>query len=149
MARATEAAPRPSAWRHDARHALRRPANWIQLAKFCVVGVSGYAVNLGLYTALVHGADLNYIAAAVCSFAVAVANNYTWNRAWTFRRERGHIALQGAKFLVVSLAALAANLGVLAALVELGVPEVPAQAIAIVVVTPLSFLGNKLWSFRV
>ena len=54
-----------------------------------------------------------------------------------------------AAFLVVSLAALAANLGVLAALVELGVPEVPAQAIAIVVVTPLSFLGNKLWSFRV
>jgi len=148
MARATEAAPRLSALRHDARHALRRPANWIQLAKFCVVGASGYVVNLGLYTALVHAADLNYIAAAVCSFTVAVANNYMWNRVWTFRRERGHIALQGVKFLVVSLAALGANIAVLALLVELGIPKVPAQAAAIVLVTPLSFLGNKLWSFR-
>jgi len=25
---------------------------------------------------------------------------------------------------------------------------VPAQAIAIVLVTPLNFVGNKLWSFR-
>jgi putative flippase GtrA len=148
MARATELAPRLTALKHDARIALRHPANWIQLAKFCLVGISGYAVNLGVYTALVHAVGLNYIAAAVCSFAVAVANNYTWNRVWTFRRERGHIALQGAKFLVVSLAALGANIAVLALLVELGIPKVPAQAAAIVLVTPLSFLGNKLWSFR-
>jgi putative flippase GtrA len=148
MARASELAPRLSALKEDATLALRRPANWLQLAKFCVVGGSGYAVNLGVYTALVHGAALNYIAAAVCSFAVAVANNYTWNRLWTFRHARGHVALQGFKFLVVSLAALGANIAVLALLVELGVPKVPAQAAAIVLVTPLSFLGNKLWSFR-
>jgi putative flippase GtrA len=29
-----------------------------------------------------------------------------------------------------------------------GVPEVPAQAVAIVCATPLNFLGNRLWSFR-
>jgi putative flippase GtrA len=28
------------------------------------------------------------------------------------------------------------------------VEKVPAQAIAIVLVTPLNFVGNKLWSFR-
>jgi putative flippase GtrA len=148
MARASELAPRVSALKQDARLALRRPANWIQLAKFCVVGATGYAVNLGVFTALVHGASLNYVAAAVCSFAVAVTNNYSWNRLWTFRHVRGHIALQGIKFLVVSLAALGANVAVLALLVELGVAKVPAQAAAIVIVTPLSFLGNKLWSFR-
>jgi putative flippase GtrA len=27
------------------------------------------------------------------------------------------------------------------------VPKLPAQAIAIVAVTPLNFVGNKLWSF--
>ena len=149
MAKGAQAtSSRASALTGAASVALRRPANWLQLAKFCVVGASGYAVNLGVYTALVHAAGLNYIAAAVCSFTVAVANNYTWNRVWTFRRERGHVALQGARFLVVSLAALGANIAVLALLVELGVPKVPAQAAAIVLVTPLSFLGNKLWSFR-
>jgi dolichol-phosphate mannosyltransferase len=127
---------------------LRRRANWLQLLKFCLVGASGYAVNLGVYAALVEGAGVHYLGAAVCSFAVAVANNYTWNRLWTFREQRGHVALQGAKFLLVSIAALGANLAVLAALVALGLPEVPAQALAIVLVMPLSFLGNKLWSFR-
>jgi putative flippase GtrA len=38
---------------------------------------------------------------------------------------------------------------VLVTLVEVGdLPEVPAQAIAIVAATPLNFLGQKLWSFR-
>jgi putative flippase GtrA len=37
---------------------------------------------------------------------------------------------------------------VLYLLVRLGVGAIPAQAIAIVLVTPLNFVGNKLWSFR-
>ena len=148
MARETALSVRIEEVRALAQAALRRPANWIQLVKFCVVGATGYAVNLGVYALLVHGAGLHYLAAAVCSFVVAVTNNYTWNRLWTFRAERGHVALQGAKFLVVSLAALAANLAALAVLVAFEMPKVPAQAVAIVLVTPLSFLGNKLWSFR-
>jgi putative flippase GtrA len=148
VARAPATSVRIGELRAWAGSALRRPANWLQLVQFCAVGATGYAVNLAVYSALVHGADVHNLGAAVCSFAVAVTNNYTWNRLWTFRRQRGHVGLQGAKFLAVSLAALGANVGVLAALVELGMPKVPAQAVAIVLVTPLSFLGNKLWSFR-
>lgn len=128
--------------------ALRRPHNWLQLLKFCLVGATGYAINLGVYSLLVHVADVHYIVAAILSFLVAVTNNYAWNRLWTFRAQRGHLGFQGLRFLVVSVVALGANLAILAVLVELGVAKVPAQAIAIVLVTPLSFLGNKLWSFR-
>jgi dolichol-phosphate mannosyltransferase len=128
--------------------ALSRPHNWVQLAKFCAVGVSGYAVNLGVYTALLRGAGIHYLPAAVCSFLVAVTNNYTWNRLWTFRYQRGHVAYQGLRFLVVSVLALGANLLVLKLLVGLGVGKITGQAIAIVVVTPLNFVGNKLWSFK-
>ena len=39
----------------ESRNALRQRHNWTQLAKFCVVGVSGYAVNLAVYTALLNG----------------------------------------------------------------------------------------------
>ena len=108
--------------------ALRRPANWLQLAKFCAVGVSGYAVNLAVYATLL-AVDVNYLLAAVCSFLVAVTNNYVWNRAWTFRRQRGHLVFQGFRFLLVSMVALAANLVFLS-------------------VTPWNFVANKLWSFR-
>jgi dolichol-phosphate mannosyltransferase len=128
--------------------ALRRPANWLQLAKFCAVGATGYAVNLAVYTTLVHAAGLHYIPSAIVSFLVAVTNNYTWNRLWTFRHQRGHVYYQGLRFLVVSSVALGANLAALAVLVAVGLGKVPAQAAAIVVVTPLNFVGNKLWSFR-
>ena len=130
------------------RGALGRRGNWIQLTRFATVGASGYVVNLAVYTLLVKGAGLHYLLAAVCSFLVAVTNNYTWNRLWTFRGQRGHVAYQGLRFLVVSTLALGANLTLLAALVQLGVGKVLAQAIAIVLVTPLNFVGNKLWSFR-
>jgi putative flippase GtrA len=128
--------------------ALSRPHNWVQLAKFCAVGASGYAVNLAVYTALLRGAGIHYLPAAVCSFLVAVSNNYVWNRVWTFRHQRGHVAYQGLRFLVVSVIALGANLIVLDVLVGLGVGKIVGQAIAINVVTPLNFIGNKLWSFR-
>jgi dolichol-phosphate mannosyltransferase len=128
--------------------ALRRRKNWEQLLKFCVVGATGYVVNLGVYAVLVKKGEVHYIPAAIGSFAVAVTNNYTWNRVWTFRHQRGHMAYQGLRFLVVSLVTLGANLGILRLLVLAGTGKILAQAIAISLVTPLNFVGNKLWSFR-
>lgn len=127
--------------------ALRRRNNWEQLVKFCLVGATGYAVNLWVFSFLVLVVDVHYIPAAMCSFLVAVTNNYAWNRLWTFRAQRGHVAYQGLRFLVVSTLALGANLVVLYAFVQVGLSEVIAQAIAIVLVTPVNFVGNKLWSF--
>ena len=63
-------------------------------------------------------AGLHYIPAAIGSFLVAVANNYTLNRVWTFRVERGHVGAQGLRFLVVSTVSLLANLVVLHLLVD-------------------------------
>ncbi len=61
-------------------------------------------------------------------------NNFWWNRHWTFRARGGHAGFQAARFFTVSIAAFlfaAAMLEVLVSVV--GVPEVPAQAISIVV----------------
>jgi putative flippase GtrA len=129
------------------RAGLRKRKNWEQLAKFCLVGATGYAVNLWVFSFLVLVLSIHYIPAAVCSFLVAVTNNYTWNRVWTFKAQRGHVAYQGVRFFVVSVVALGANLVVLELLVRAGLSEVVAQAIAIVLVTPVNFVGNKLWSF--
>jgi putative flippase GtrA len=131
-----------------AHAALRRPANWRQLAKFCTVGASGYVVNLAVFSTLVLGAGWHHQLAATASFLVAVTNNYTWNRLWTFRGQRGHVAYQGIRFLIVAVCALVANLVVLETLVWIGFEKVPAQATAIILVMPLNFVGNKLWSFR-
>ena len=147
MANHPEASPARAGAVALVQQALGRSANWLQLLKFCLVGASGYVVNLAVFsTALALG--LHYLPAAVVSFVVAVTNNYWWNRHWTFRNQRGHLVYQGMKFLVVSAVALGANLIALAALVAVGLPKVPAQAIAIVLVMPWNFVANKLWCFR-
>ncbi len=128
--------------------ALRSPHNWVQLAKFGVVGATGYGVNLGVYALLLKQAGLHYVAAATASFVVAASWNYWWNRTWTFRAQRGHFGIQGMRFFIVSATVYGANVGVLTALVSYGAGKIVSQAIAIVLVTPLNFLGNKLWSFR-
>jgi putative flippase GtrA len=131
------------------RLALRQPANWLQLLRFATVGASGYVVNLVIFTLAVHGAGFGYALAATLAFIVALANNFVWNRLWTFKAADGHAGFQAARFIVVSLCAFAFNLAVLFALVEFaGMAEVPAQAIAIAAATPLNFIGNKLWSFK-
>lgn len=131
------------------RAGLRKPANWLQLVRFGVVGASGYVVNLVVFALLVHAAGIDYRLAAAGAFLVALSNNFIWNRLWTFRASGGHAGFQAARFCVVSLVAFGVNLVVLYALVEaIGVSEVPAQALAIAAATPLNFIGNKLWSFR-
>lgn len=128
--------------------ALRSPHNWIQLAKFGIVGTTGYVVNLVVYALLLNEANLHYVAAATGSFLVAASWNYWWNRNWTFRAQRGHFGIQGMRFFIVSATVYGANIAVLAALVSAGLGKIVAQAVAVVLVTPLNFLGNKLWSFR-
>jgi putative flippase GtrA len=117
-----------------------------ELLRFALVGASGYIVNLVVYAGLVQ-TGLHYLPAAIGSFAIAVVNNYSWNRMWTFRSRRGSIYDQGLRFLIVSLCSLGANLLLLQGMVGIHADKLVAQAIAIVLVTPLNFLGSKLWAF--
>ena len=56
---------------------------------------------------------------------------------------------QAIRFFVVSLVAAGFGFLLLTLFVELaGLPKVPAEALAVAAATPLNFLGNKLWSFR-
>ena len=126
--------------------ALRSPHNWIQLAKFSIVGLSGYVINLAVYAALL---GIGAHKAAAISFVVAAVNNYWWNRVWTFSKERGAFAYQGMRFFAVAVAGWIVNqLWLFVFLDAMGLGKIVSQAIAIILVTPLNFLGNKLWSFR-
>lgn len=130
------------------RAASRRPASWWQLAKFGIVGGSGYLINLAVFALLAGTLDIHHLAAAVGAFLVAVSNNFLWNRIWTFGPGEGPAHFQAARFFVVSVASLGINLVVLELLLAAdAVGELPAQAIAVAVAMPFNFLGNKLWAF--
>ena len=131
------------------RHGVRRPHNWFQLIRFAAVGASGYVVNLAVFAVCVHALAIDYRLAAVVAFVVSVNNNFWWNRHWTFGAKHDHPVFQAVRFFTISLLAFGFTYVVLVALVSgAGFTKVLAQAIAIAAGTPLSFIGQKLWSFR-
>jgi putative flippase GtrA len=145
---------------------VRHRHNWIQLAKFCIVGGSGYIVNLIVFAALVgsHGAanqvvlslgvsDFNirwYHVYSMIAFLIANLNNYVLNRMWTFRSAGASTPREEyLPFLTIGLAVQGLTLLVLTVCYRgFDIPLIASQAIAILVVTPVSFLANKFWTFR-
>jgi putative flippase GtrA len=114
--------------------------------RFCLVGASGYAVNLAVYSAVLT-AGVHFQIAATVAFVVAASSNYVWNRVWTFGSRQSRILGQSLRALTVSALSLGANQLFLVALVAAGAGQLPAQAAAIVLVTPFSFAASKLWAF--
>ena len=85
------------------RAGLRKSKNWRQLAKFLIVGGSGYVVNLCVFALCFEVLDLHHLIAATAAFVVGVANNFWWNRHWTFRAGGGSALFQAPRFLTVSV----------------------------------------------
>lgn len=130
-------------------HGMRRPANWLQLVRFGVVGGTGFVVNVAVYALCVHPLGIDYRGAFVLAWLVAVTNNFLLNRHWTFDAAAGSVRFQAIRFVVVSAVAAVFGFLLLTLLVETaGLAKVPAEALAVAGSTPLNFLGNKLWSFR-
>jgi len=149
---------------------VRHRHNWELLIKFGIVGGSGFIVNLILFAlaqallgdgdaVLVNlpGTEFNvraYHGFSMLAFLGANISNYLLNRGWTFgSRGTAHWLREYIPFLLVGLGAQALVLAILTSLQHNNSPlelesTLLAQAIAIIVVTPLSFLGNKLWTFR-
>jgi putative flippase GtrA len=134
---------------HRVRLGLRKPHNWVQLGKVLLVGLSGYVVNLAIFTLSLELLGVHHIAAATIAFGVAVMNNFWWNRHWTFAAGGGHAGFQAARFFTVSVLAFLIQVALLELLITAGgLPKVAAQALSLVLATPVNFIGNKLWSFR-
>ena len=165
------------------RHHLfvRHSQNWMLLFRFGVVGASGVLVNMIVLIACNKlGPDAHSVAVdlpltsfnvrwyhdySALAFMVANVWNFQLNRWWTFR-SAGHASWisEYLPFLVVGLAGLLVNLGLLTMMLHPGSvfalsPKVFddstglrtrlywAQLIALAIVTPLSFVLNKLWTF--
>ena len=127
---------------------MRQGHNWLQLGRFGAVGAAGYVVNLAVFAVCVHLLGIDYHLSAVIAWAVSVLNNFVLNRHWTFDAREQHPVRQAVRFFLVSLVAFGFTYVVLVGLVDAGLMKVAAQAIAIAAGMPLSFIGQKLWSFR-
>ena len=129
--------------------ACRHPGNHRQAFRFLCVGGSGYVVNNLAFALMQSGLNVQHTLAFWIASLIGTANNFWWNRNWTFDAKHHHIGRQGTRFLLVSLLvaglAYAIYLGLVAAT---GMDKLPANALAYVIATPFSFVAQKLWSFK-
>lgn len=129
-----------------ARHASAHVV--VQFVKFGIVGVSNTALAFGIYTLLLKGFGVWYLAASAIGFVVGAINGFLLNRRWTFA---GHVgdSLTPVRWGVVQGCGLALNEGLLFLFVDgAGVEKLLSQALATGVVTVITFLVNRAWTFR-
>ena len=115
--------------------------------KFGVVGASGYVVNLVVYTSLL---GIGAHKAAAVSFVVVGGEQLLVEPSLDVRRLEGQLRLPGHALLRRSAWPRSSSnqLWLFVFLDWLGLGKIVSQALAIVLVMPLNFIGNKLWSFR-
>lgn len=125
--------PLRSGWR-----ALMDPA----LIRFCLVGASGYLVNLSIYRLSLDVSAIGPLLAAVAAFLAAATSNYQLNRRWTFNISFStRWTVVG--FLAVAVSCLGLNILFLRLALEQGVQALPGQALAIAAVTPINFVATR------
>jgi putative flippase GtrA len=135
---------------HRVRIGIQRGENWMQLIRFGVVGTSGFIVNTVAFAVLLHVIGLDYKIALPIAYLAGTINNFIWNSRWTFNHKKeAHPVEQGVKFFIVSTFAFGADYGIVVAFVHwTSLEKVLIQVIANILVIPVNFLGQKLWSFR-
>jgi putative flippase GtrA len=98
--------------------------------------------------AALRAAGADPLAAATGAFAVAVGNNFWWNRVWTFSaRSAGSGSRQALRFLTVSTGAFLLTACLLSLATSAGAAPLAAEAVSIAAATPLSFAANRAWTF--
>jgi putative flippase GtrA len=120
----------------------------VQFVKFGIVGVSNTLLFFAIYTALVKGFGVWYVAASAIGYIVGAVNGFLLNRRWTFREHIGD-SLTPVRWTVVQGCGLLANLGLVYLFVDgAGLDELLGQACATAIVTVVTFLANRAWTFK-
>ena len=121
----------------------------VQFLKFGVVGVSNTLLTFAVYGLLLKVFGVWYLAASAIGFAVGAVNGFLLNRRWTFREHVGD-AFTPVRWGIVQGCGLGLNEALLYLFVHgASLDKLLAQAFATAVVTVLTFLANRAWTFRV
>ncbi len=157
-----------SGWQARALHTVAGLTRFRYL-KFGLVGASGTVVNIAvLYLCheylfqSIEGPQGKPWASLAVAIAVATANNFTWNRLWTWadrvqaQREASvvsedvrapHLGVQLLKYALASWFGIALQYALTLWLAHL-MHYMLANVIAIVIASVSNFLANDRWTFR-
>jgi len=84
------------------------PIERTRFLKFAVVGSIGALVDFAVFNLLTRFLNVDPVLASVISFTVAVLNNFTWNRYWTYPDSRSKpLANQLTSFGIINVIGVA------------------------------------------
>ena len=85
---------------------------WRSFIKFNLVGLSGVAVNEGIFI-LLRYLGVFYLYASAMAIEISIISNFCFNDLWTFRdRRRGHVAVRLVKFNALMIVGLVVQLAI-------------------------------------
>lgn len=139
-----------------------------RVARFAIVGLSGTVVDFGFFNLFTIVFLLPSIYSSILSFSIAVINNFSWNRIWTYPESREkELWPQFLKFSIVSILGLAIRTPIFA-LIEnpfiqlsqkvLGTdfivsPDIIGHNLALATVIILvlfwNYFVNKKWTYKI
>jgi putative flippase GtrA len=122
---------------------------YYEIARFCVVGLSGMVIDFSVTYLLRERAKWNQYLANSIGFLLSATNNFIWNKFWTFHNTSQEYIRQYGIFMLISLGGLLISNGVLwFCNKKLRIPFYASKAIAIGIVVIWNYLLNKFIAFR-
>ncbi len=87
---------------------LRNQKERKRFVRFAIVGTIGAFLDFGFFNLFAHLIHLNAVLSSMASFSLAVVNNFSWNRFWTYPDSRSKpIGYQLVLFTLINLVGLA------------------------------------------
>lgn len=126
---------------------ILKDENFITSLKYIIVGVGNTILGLILYFTFIY-LGINYVLSLFISYIIGVTYSFICNKYWTFKSSDS-IKKELPKFISVYVITFLLNSGILILFVEkFMLDKRIAQVFAMFIVTIISYLGHKLWSFR-
>lgn len=123
-----------------------RDQTFLQISKFGMVGVLNTLVGYGAFFLLLN--YTNYMISLIISHIIGVTHSYIWNKYWTFKSKKMSIN-EFLKFNSIYILVFLTNALVLIFFVNaLNLDPHIGQLIALPIITMISFIGQKYWSFK-
>jgi dolichol-phosphate mannosyltransferase len=118
--------------------------------KFCIVGISGVGVNLGLSVLLYEALHVLYLLSSAIGIEVSILSNFTFNNFWTFRDKSSQTFFHRMiKFNLICVVGAIIQLSVLTILFKgFGLKYVVSNLIGIGAATLWNYGLNITWTWR-
>ncbi len=122
-----------------------------QFIKFGIVGISNTLISYTVYVVLVM-INVNYLIASIMGFVISVLNSYYWNNKYVFKardeeQREWWKALLKTFISYAGTGLLLSNILLVVWIESVGIPEIVAPIINLLITVPLNFFINKFWTF--